>query len=67
MDLIYQLEALNPTPDATNVNTIGDSNLCLTALHRVRKKSSFDVIAQKRDIVESRIPTSVSGCIGDLS
>ncbi|CAM9362745.1 unnamed protein product [Scytosiphon promiscuus] len=23
MDLIYQLEALNPTPDATNVNTIG--------------------------------------------
>lgn len=24
MDLIYQLEALNPTPDATNVNTIGE-------------------------------------------
>eukprot|EP00903_Cladosiphon_okamuranus_P008675 g8314.t1 len=23
MDLIFQLEALNPTPDATNVNTIG--------------------------------------------
>lgn len=23
MDLVYQLEALNPTPDATNVNTIG--------------------------------------------
>lgn len=30
MDLIYQLEALNPTPDATNVNTIGDSDFCLT-------------------------------------
>ena len=24
MDLIYQLEALNPTPDATNVNIIGE-------------------------------------------
>lgn len=23
-DLVYQLEALNPTPDATNVNTIGE-------------------------------------------
>lgn len=27
MDLIFQLEALNPTPDATNVNTIGDISL----------------------------------------
>lgn len=24
MDLIFQLESLNPTPDATNVNTVGE-------------------------------------------
>jgi len=30
-DLIYQLEALNPTPDATNVQTIGEMLLPLPA------------------------------------
>lgn len=28
MDLIFQLESLNPTPDATNVNTIGELASC---------------------------------------
>lgn len=27
MDLLFQLEALNPTPDATNVNIIGASHI----------------------------------------
>lgn len=35
-DLIYQLEALNPTPDATNVNTIGEM-LLLSGVGRAAK------------------------------
>lgn len=32
MDLVYQLEARNPTPDATNVNAIGEWGRVVSAV-----------------------------------
>ena len=39
MDLIFQLEALNPTPDATNVNTIGEVTSSLLSCGHGRASS----------------------------